>query len=70
MLSSCACGQVASEDEARIAYAGVDDVVSKSLALGFDGFNTASSANIAACWNHSRPVSRPHTRMRTSTVVL
>lgn len=46
MLPSCACGEVGSEEEARVAYLGVDDVVTKSLALGFAGFNAASSANI------------------------
>lgn len=45
---SCACGDVGSEEDARIAYLGVDDVVTKSLALGFDGFNAATSANIPA----------------------
>jgi hypothetical protein len=45
---SCACGEVASEDEARIAYLGVDNVVTKGLALGFDGFNAASNATIPA----------------------
>lgn len=46
--SSCACGDVGSEEDARIAYLGVDDVVTKALALGFAGFNAASSANIPA----------------------
>lgn len=43
---ACACGDVGSEEEARVAYLGVDDVVTKALALGFAGFNAASSANI------------------------
>jgi hypothetical protein len=43
---ACACGQVASEDEARIAYLGIDQIVSKTLALGFAGFRAANSANI------------------------
>jgi len=46
LLSSACGGQVASEDEARIAYLGVDQVVSKVLALGFAGFRAADSANI------------------------
>lgn len=46
VLSSACGGQVASEQEARIAYLGVDQVVSKVLALGFAGFRAASSANI------------------------
>lgn len=45
---ACQCGAVGSEDEARIAYLGVDDVVTKALALGFAGFNAANSANIPA----------------------
>ncbi len=48
LLPACACGQVGSEEEARVAYLGVDDVVTKALALGFAGFNAASSANIPA----------------------
>jgi hypothetical protein len=46
LAPSCACGEVGSEDDARIAYLGVDQVVTKALALGFLGFNAASSANI------------------------
>lgn len=46
LAPSCACGDVGSEQDARIAYLGVDDVVTKALALGFAGFNAASSANI------------------------
>ena len=46
LLPACNCGQVGSADDARIAYLGVDKVVSKSLALGFSGFNAANSANI------------------------
>lgn len=48
LAPSCSCGDVGSEEDARIAYLGVDDVVTKSLALGFAGFNAASSANIPA----------------------
>jgi hypothetical protein len=48
LAPSCACGDVGSEEEARIAYLGVDEVVTKALALGFAGFNAASSANIPA----------------------
>lgn len=44
----CACGDVGSEEDARIAYLGVDQVVVKSLALGFAGFNAATNANIPA----------------------
>ena len=45
---ACNCGQVASADQARVAYVGVDKVVVRSLALGFAGFNAASNANIPA----------------------
>src|SRR5256885_14469491 len=46
-----ACGGskgIDSNEEARRAYLGLDDSVGKSIELGFDGFNTASSANISA----------------------
>lgn len=45
LLVGCG-GEVNSEDEAELAYIGLDGALSKSLALGFDGYNTASSANI------------------------
>jgi hypothetical protein len=45
---ACSCGAVGSEDEARIAYLGVDDVVTKSLELGFAGFGAGDNANIPA----------------------
>lgn len=45
--SACGPPQVSSADSARIAYLGVDKVVSKSLALGLQGFNAATNANIA-----------------------
>jgi len=35
-----------SDEEARRAYLGLDESIEKSLALGFAGFNAASSANI------------------------
>lgn len=37
---------VANEDSARRAYLGLDQAVDRALALGFDGFNAASNANI------------------------
>lgn len=37
---------VDSNEEARRAYLGLDNSIEKSLALGFQGFNMASSANI------------------------
>jgi hypothetical protein len=42
-----ACGPSVNNDEqARRAYLGLDKMISKSLALGFKGFNEAGSANI------------------------
>jgi hypothetical protein len=41
------CGdEVSSDEQARVAYLGLDGAIEKSLALGFAGFNAASSANI------------------------
>lgn len=47
-LSLAACGgdDIDSDEEARRAYFGLDQSIEKSLALGFAGFNAASSANI------------------------
>ncbi len=50
VLCSLSCGggnAVSSEQQARLAYLGLDKAVGKSMQLGFDGFNAASSANIA-----------------------
>ena len=44
-----ACGGddgISSDEQARRAYLGLDGSVAKSITLGFDGFNAASSANI------------------------
>ena len=38
---------VGSDEEARQAYLGLDESIEKSIALGFQGFNMADSANIA-----------------------
>jgi len=48
VVSAVACSEegVDSDEEARRAYLGLDLSVEKSLELGFDGFNSASSANI------------------------
>jgi hypothetical protein len=48
---SAACGSsgnnaVNSDDQARRAYLGLDKSISKSLALGFMGYNAATNANI------------------------
>jgi hypothetical protein len=43
----CSDDGVDSDEEARRAYLGLDGSIEKSLNLGFQGFNLASSANIA-----------------------
>lgn len=48
LAPACNCDGVGSEEEARIAYLGIDTVIVRALALGFDGFNAADSANIPA----------------------
>ena len=47
-LATAACGSddVDSNEEARRAYLALDGSISKSLNLGFQGFNLATSANI------------------------
>jgi hypothetical protein len=47
-LFGCGGDAVDSEEQARAAYLGLDSSIEKSLALGFAGFNAASSANIPA----------------------
>ena len=46
-LGACTDDAVDSTEQARRAYLGLDTSVQKSLQLGFDGFNMATSANIA-----------------------
>ncbi|MBS1151629.1 MAG: hypothetical protein H6Q89_3327 [Myxococcaceae bacterium] len=48
-LLCLACGgnQVSSADSAQRAYLGLDPAIAKSMQLGFDGFNSATSANIS-----------------------
>jgi hypothetical protein len=48
-LALAACGDdgIDSNEAARRAYLGLDPSIPQSLQLGFDGFNAASSANIA-----------------------
>lgn len=43
----CSDDGIDSDEEARRAYLGLDESIGKSLQLGFDGFNSASSANIS-----------------------
>jgi hypothetical protein len=45
---ACSDDGVDSDEEARRAYLGLDGSIEKSLNLGFQGFNLASSANIDA----------------------
>lgn len=45
-VSACSDG-IDSDQAAEAAYIGLDGAVQKALTLGFDGFNAASSANIA-----------------------
>lgn len=47
LLVACGAPAVSSDEQARRAYLGLDRAIGKCLTLGFNGFNTASSANIA-----------------------
>ncbi len=52
LVGAGACGSsndngVSSDEEARRAYLGLDQSIETAIGLGFDGFNAASSANIA-----------------------
>jgi hypothetical protein len=49
IATAVGCGNgnsVTSDEQARRAYLGLDKSISKSLALGFAGYNAASNANI------------------------
>ena len=47
LVAACGSdGAIDSNEAARRAYLGLDGSVGKSIALGFDGFNAANSANI------------------------
>ncbi len=46
LSAACSDDDIDSDEEARRAYLGLDQSIEKSLNLGFDGFNAASSANI------------------------
>jgi hypothetical protein len=49
LSTAAACGGgVGSDEQARLAYVGLDEAVGKALTLGFAGFNAATSANIPA----------------------
>ncbi len=49
LVFAAACGEdgIDSNEAARRCYLGLDPSIPQSLQLGFDGFNSASSANIA-----------------------
>jgi hypothetical protein len=47
VLGACSDDSISSDEQARRAYLGLDKSIGKSITLGFDGFNAASSANIA-----------------------
>lgn len=47
LISACNCGGVSSEEDARLAYLGLDRSVDRAISLGLQGFNAASSANIS-----------------------
>src|SRR4051812_25187494 len=49
LVLTVGCGgddDVDSDEQARRAYLGLDDSIAKSITLGFQGFNAASSASI------------------------
>jgi hypothetical protein len=47
LCSACHDDSVASVQDAQLAYLGLDPHIDKAIQLGFDGFNSASSANIS-----------------------
>ncbi len=44
--AGCGGGGVNNDEDAKLAYQGLDASIDKAIQLGFDGFNAASSANI------------------------
>jgi len=46
-LPGCGSDEVGSDEDAKLAYEGLDGSIDKSITLGFQGFNAASSANIS-----------------------
>lgn len=46
-LAACTSDSVDSNEQAKRAYLGLDPSIGQSIQLGFDGFNSASSANIS-----------------------
>jgi hypothetical protein len=47
LVCACGNGNVSSTDQAKQAYLGLDASIDKAIQAGFDGFNSATSANIA-----------------------
>jgi hypothetical protein len=47
LLAGCGSSGVSSDEDARRAYEGLDDSIDSAITLGFQGFNAATSANIA-----------------------
>ncbi|CAN90943.1 MULTISPECIES: hypothetical protein [Sorangium] len=47
VLVGCGSSDVSSDEDAQRAYEGLDDSIDKAITLGFQGFNAATSANIA-----------------------
>src|SRR5689334_5942927 len=47
-LAACSDDEVDSDEQARRAYLALDGSITKSLNLGFQGFNLATNANIDA----------------------
>jgi len=47
LLAACGNDAVNSAEDAKKAYLSLDPSIDKAIKLGFDGFNAASSANIA-----------------------
>lgn len=47
LIGACGSSGVSSDEEARRAYLGLEKSIPKCVNLGFDGFNSASSANIS-----------------------
>jgi hypothetical protein len=47
LVAACDGSDIDSDEEARRAYLGLDESIAKSITLGFQGFNTAQSANIS-----------------------
>jgi len=46
LCGACGDGAVASDEDAKAAYLGLDAHVDKAITLGFAGFNAATNANI------------------------